>query len=45
MDDGPVGAEEEEIAKREDTSAGDIADAEWRECAGVQHQDAHAAPQ
>ena len=45
MDDGLTGAKEEEIAKREDTSEGDSADAERRGCAGVQHQDAHAAPE
>jgi len=45
MDDGLTGAKEEKVAKREDTSAGDSADAEWSERAGVQHQDAHAAPQ
>ena len=45
MDDGLTGAKEEEVAKREDTSAGDSADTQRRKCAGVQHQDAHAAPQ
>ena len=45
MDNGLTGAKEEEVAKREDTSAGDSADTERSGCAGVQHQDAHAAPQ
>jgi len=44
-DDGLTGAEEEEVAKRENTSEGDSADTERRGCAGVQHQDAHEAPQ
>lgn len=45
MNDGFTGAEEEETAKRDNTSAGDSADAERRGCVGIQHQDAHAPPQ